>query len=285
MPKKHTIAVAPRKGEGLRMRVTNRQLLGICAGVISVLALATFATWSFFTSEVSLAELDRLRAENEALRSVNIEFEGGIRDLQGRLQEYEDRTEKLAIVAGLNLEEGSNEPGIGGASEPAVRIEGLDHRASRLSARLDLVEAELEKRSARFSSTPSVAPARGLLTSRYGYRTDPLSGDRSFHRGIDIGTGPKRPVHATADGVVTLAGRKGALGTAIYLSHGFGMTTRYGHLSRVIVERGERVEQGDLIGYVGNSGRATGYHLHYEVLVDGRTVNPLAYILDDLTGP
>jgi murein DD-endopeptidase MepM/ murein hydrolase activator NlpD len=87
-------------------------------------------------------------------------------------------------------------------------------------------------------------------------------------------------VLAAADGIVVQAERNGRLGKAVYLSHGYGLTTRYGHLSRFNVTPGQRVKRGDTIGYVGNTGRATGYHLHYEVRLDGRPVNPLGYILD-----
>ena len=88
-------------------------------------------------------------------------------------------------------------------------------------------------------------------------------------------------MRASADGVVIQAGEVGGLGQAVFIAHGFGVTTRYGHMSRIEVRPGQRVKRGDVVGRVGNTGRSTGYHLHYEVRVDGDPVNPLAYILDD----
>ena len=125
-----------------------------------------------------------------------------------------------------------------------------------------------------------MAPARGILTSSFGYRRDPVHGGRAFHQGVDIAAAPGHPVKVPADGMVIRAGRIGGLGKAVYVSHGYGLTTRYGHLAEISVEPGDEVQRGDVIGTVGSTGRSTGYHLHYEVRVDGKAVNPLAYILD-----
>ena len=111
-------------------------------------------------------------------------------------------------------------------------------------------------------------------------RTDPIHGRRAFHQGLDISARPRTPVYAPADGLVLRAGRIGQLGNAVYVSHGYGLTTRFGHLASLDVEPGDRVRRGDVIGTVGNTGRSTGYHLHYEVHVDGKPVNPVAYLLD-----
>lgn len=287
MKRKHTIFVVPHeRARFQRFALSTRQafLLALC--FLGVATFAVFSTWSFVSGRVSASELARLRAENLALREVNKGYESSLRDLGARLEEYRDRTESLAIVAGL--EPADSEGGIGGESGDggdSNRADALAEAAMALEARLDQVEVELDDRARRISTTPSVAPARGLLTSRYGYRTDPMTGKRTLHRGIDIGTKPNRPVIASADGVVTSAGRDGALGTAITLSHGFGLVTRYGHLSSAAVAPGAHVSQGDVIGYVGRSGRATGYHLHYEVRLDGRPVDPLQYVLDGISGP
>lgn len=287
MRRKNTILVVPPNGAPLRrLELTNPQLAGLLVALVGLAALAVFTTWTLFTTGVTGAELARLEQENESLRAANLRFEEGLGMLEGRLADYEERTEKLAIVAGLDFEPGGGEPGIGGDDLPAARedewLAGLDGRSAAIGSRLDAIEIELGRRASRLASTPSIAPATGLLTSSFGYRTDPLSGERSYHRGIDIGTGPDQPVRAVADGVVVQAGRKGALGTSVHLSHGFGYSTRYGHLSRLTVAPGQTVRQGDVLGYVGTSGRSTGYHLHYEVRLDGKPVNPLAYVLDSL---
>lgn len=291
MKRKNTILVVPPHGAPLRrLELSNRQLAGLLVALVGLVVLAVFSTWTFFTRGVTTGELEQLRQENESLRSANVRFEEGLGAVRGQLAEYEEQTAKLAIVAGLDFDEGDGEPGVGGEVWPssgALDAEELSYVADRsavLGSRLDAIEVELGRRASRLSSMPSIAPATGLLTSSFGYRTDPLSGARAYHRGIDIGTGGEQPVRAAADGVVVQAGRKGALGTAVYISHGFGYATRYGHMSRLAVEAGQRVSQGETIGYVGTTGRSTGYHLHYEVRLDGKPVNPLAYLLDGLDG-
>jgi murein DD-endopeptidase MepM/ murein hydrolase activator NlpD len=142
------------------------------------------------------------------------------------------------------------------------------------------VEAKLNQRVRWISATPAIAPVKGIFTSGFGFRSDPLTHGRGVHQGIDIAAAPGQPVRASADGVVVKAGTIGGLGQAVYVVHGFGVTTRYGHMSRIEVRPGQRVKRGDVLGRVGNTGRSTGYHLHYEVRVDGDAVNPLAYILD-----
>jgi murein DD-endopeptidase MepM/ murein hydrolase activator NlpD len=127
---------------------------------------------------------------------------------------------------------------------------------------------------------PTVAPVRGILTSGFGSRRDPVSGRRASHLGVDIATAPGREVVAPAAGLVVQAGRIGGLGKAVYLSHGYGVTTRYGHLSSISVTPGQRVAEGETLGLVGSTGKSTGYHLHYEVRENGKPKNPIYYLLD-----
>ena len=111
---------------------------------------------------------------------------------------------------------------------------------------------------------PSVWPVAGWLTSSYGKRTDPFTHDADFHPGLDISADYGQPVLATGDATVTSAGANGAYGNMVMLDHGFGIVTKYGHLSRIAVTADQRVSRGDVIGYVGSTGRSTGAHLHYE---------------------
>jgi len=144
-----------------------------------------------------------------------------------------------------------------------------------LESRLNVVQRNVEKRNALANATPSIWPAHGWLTSTMGRRTDPMTGGDDYHPGLDIAGDKGQPVYATAAGVVTHAGRQGAYGNLIVIDHGFGLQTRYGHLSGFQVQEGARVQRGDLIGRLGATGRATGTHLHYEVLANGRLLNPL----------
>jgi len=287
---KHTIIFVPHaRARFVKLRVSSRRL-AVCAGAIALLALASvFTTWSFFTSTIDRNELARIHNENGELRKVNESFEDSIRNLEQQLAEFEERTNKLAIVAGLEGLNGGAEAGIGGAEfpgqlvtpiAPESEIGLLEQRADLVLANLDQIKGTLEERELWISSTPAIEPVKGILTSGFGRRRDPMTGRQAAHQGIDIATAPGRPVQAPAAGIVVEAGRVGGLGNAVYISHGYGVTTRYGHLSKIDVKPGQRIRRGDPIGRVGNSGKSTGYHLHYEVRIDGQAVNPIAYMLD-----
>jgi murein DD-endopeptidase MepM/ murein hydrolase activator NlpD len=126
---------------------------------------------------------------------------------------------------------------------------------------------------------PSMKPVENLtLTSSFGVRSDPFRGTRAMHAGLDIPGPVGTPVYATADGVVARSGRYGAYGNLIEVNHGKGIQTRYGHLSRILVASNVKVKRGQLIGMMGSTGRSTGPHLHYEVRVDGRAINPMPFL-------
>ena len=278
----HTVIVVPNARARLRKwRVSNAQITVVLSLLVILSLAAAFFTWGYFTQTVDGTEIERLRQENQELRSVNTSFETDVRQLQEKLADYEDRTMELAIVAGLDPEADGGEAGVGGgASDEPAALDRLAVRAERLDGTLDQVESQLKEQMRWISSTPAITPAKGILTSGFGVRRDPITHGRAFHAGLDIAAAPGAPVHATADGVVTRAGRNGGLGKAVYLSHGYGVSTRYGHMSKLAVKAGQRVQRGDVIGYVGSTGRSTGYHLHYEVHLDGKAVNPAAYLLD-----
>jgi murein DD-endopeptidase MepM/ murein hydrolase activator NlpD len=281
----HTVIFVPHARARLRKwRVSNLQI-GLAACTLLALLLASLAvTYLYFNSHVSPAEVARLRTENDALRDVNRSFEGSLRKIQEQLAEYEDRTRQLAIVAGLDGVDNGSEAGIGGTApldEPGMADFGdLGRRVEAIAAQLDRVDAKLEQRLRWISSTPAITPVHGILTSGFGWRADPITHGRGDHQGIDIAAASGQPVRASGDGIVLRAGILGGLGKAVYVAHGFGVTTRYGHLSRIDVRPGQRVARGDALGLVGSTGRSTGTHLHYEVRIDGQAVNPIAYILD-----
>lgn len=141
--------------------------------------------------------------------------------------------------------------------------------------------SHFNEQAKNLAATPSIWPAKGYLSSRFGYRSSPFTGARTLHRGLDI-AGPKgTPIIAPGDATVLSAKRNGAYGLTINLDHGNGIITRYAHLSKMKVKKGEKVKRGDIIGDMGSTGRSTGSHLHYEVIVNGAHVNPMAYILNN----
>ena len=293
--KRHTLIVVPHDGRKLRkLKFSSRLLFASVALAVALTLGAGFSLWYQISDQSSAREAAELRSENEELRGSNRAFEGTARELEVRLRSSEDRTRELAIIAGVEqlLSPIDETPvasalGVGGWGYPENVLPDLPEmrlRADRLSALLDQVDESFELRSEGLSARPSIMPVKGVLTSGFGYRPDPLTEARAFHSGIDISAPSGNEVRATADGIVARTGNLGGLGRAIVLSHGFGYSTRYGHLAEISVSPGTEVQRGDLIGRVGRSGRATGYHVHYEVHVDGRSRNPLEFILDQNRG-
>lgn len=128
------------------------------------------------------------------------------------------------------------------------------------------------------NSAPNLWPVEGQVTGSFGERIDPFNGEGAFHSGVDIGSSYGHPIIAPADGVVTLTETMGGYGKTIMINHGNGISTRYGHLSGFAVTAGQHVQRGEVIGYVGESGRSTGPHLHYEVRINDTPVNPYKYL-------
>jgi murein DD-endopeptidase MepM/ murein hydrolase activator NlpD len=157
-----------------------------------------------------------------------------------------------------------------------ILADGAGSRAESLEVLL----GQLDDKRQRLVSMPSIWPSKGWLTSRFGARVSPFTGRRQQHGGIDIAAASGTPIHAPARGRVTFAGRKGPLGNALVLDHGFGVKTVYGHTREILVNTGDTVERGDKIAAIGSSGRSTGPHLHYVVEVKGKPRNPLDYIFD-----
>ena len=289
--KPYTLILVRNEGSRFRKwRMSQVQVVGLAAILGLFTLAATYSIWSAFSSRVNRSELARLQEENETLRLTNQSFENRLDGLQTRLSDSEDRTRKLAIVAGLENLGASSEVGVGGPlsaaaeSGPEAELASVEGRSEFLNQTLSQVESRLSDNLRLISSTPSIAPVRGIYTSAFGYRRDPITGQRAYHSGVDISAPPGKPVKASADGVVTKTEQYGNLGRSVFIAHGFGVTTVYGHLSGINVTPGQRVERGSIIGLVGNSGRSTGYHLHYEVQVNGEPTNPLAYILDRADG-
>ena len=266
-------------------------LLGSFLGLVAIVAGAlTFHYVEFYGD---MRELRRLRMINAELRRQNLDYEVSVEHLNNRVTSLQDFVKKLSVMAGLGTElTAESGAGMGGfrgedGASPASAYEqvkgSLHQMASGLTA-LDekgrVLERFYEEHSLMLASTPSIWPVRGYLSSSYGRRRDPFTGEREFHHGIDVSTPIGRSVVAPADGVVLYAGKRGSYGNVIVIDHKFGMMTRYAHLSRFNVRPGKRVKRGDVVGYVGSTGRSNGPHLHYEIWVSDRPTHPLNYILE-----
>lgn len=283
-----TIIFVPHARAKFRKLRISHRLLGTASFMLGgSLVLSLFFSIQYFTSLSQVHELNRLKSENSELQLANEQFSKSVEGLQTELKSVEERTRRLAIVAGINTVEMRSPGGVGGVSSETEiggpyqdEIDRMSFRSRRLKTDISILESRLMERDRLWSSTPSVAPVRGILTDGFGSRSDPFTGRPSSHGGIDISTSHGREIIAPADAVVAKAEWASGYGNVIYLSHGYGYSSRYGHLAEIKVKPGQKVKRGETIGYVGSTGRSTGPHLHYEVRVNGNPVNPLEYVLD-----
>jgi septal ring factor EnvC (AmiA/AmiB activator) len=160
-------------------------------------------------------------------------------------------------------------------------LDTLDKKVKAQEQEARALKSYFEDQQALLASAPSIWPVRGWVTSDFSVRLDPYTGERMMHEGIDVASAMGTPVRAPADGTVVFAGLEGGYGHVLVLDHGYGLKTRYGHLLRIDVKVGEKVKRGEYIAAVGNTGRSTGPHLHYEVRVNGVADNPRKFILEE----
>ncbi len=146
-------------------------------------------------------------------------------------------------------------------------------------AQQDLI-VYMNESAQKLASIPSIVPSQGFITSRFGYRMSPFTGTKRMHKGLDIAAATGTKIVAPADGKIVFADRDGAYGLCVEVDHGNGIKTRYAHMSKISAKSGSMIKRGELIGLVGNTGRSTGAHLHYEVMVNGVHTDPLAYIVE-----
>lgn len=270
-----------------KLKVSHRLLFSVISIVSSSLCLSTFFSVQYFTSLSQTHELSKLRHENKELQSANEQFSKSVESLRGQLRSVEDKTRKLAIIAGITTLDETAQGGSGGARAEDLAanpfrddVDKMAFRSHRLGKDLAALEQKFVAQAHLLSSTPTIVPVRGVLTDGFGGRSDPFTGEPGQHNAVDISSAVGAAVRAPADGIVVKAEWANGYGNVIYIAHGYGYSTRYGHLSGYAVRPGARVKRGDVIGYVGSTGRSTGPHLHYEVRVNNNPVNPLEYIFN-----
>jgi murein DD-endopeptidase MepM/ murein hydrolase activator NlpD len=275
--KYNTIIFVPHARARFRQLTLSTRFLAFVAGGVALLFCAAVSFgWAFLASTRRDNQYRQAMVENDRLRASTRVLHDRLDGVARQLSDFETRTRRLAIVAGLS---DTVRGGMGGPAGPGVPGD-LAGESERLSTRLSLLEKQFSRRFELVASTPTVWPVHGAVNSGFGVRPDPFTGAPAFHEGVDISTARSEPVLATADGIVVRARWAGEYGRAIGLAHGDHYETIYGHLEETLVTEGQTVHRGDRVGLVGSTGRSTGPHLHYEVRVDGRPVNPLEYILE-----
>jgi len=278
MRKYNTIIFVPHaKARFRKLTVSTRFLLLSGAAAALLGACAIGFGWAYLASVGRDREYRQMVAENSRLKSSTAALRQKLEGISRTMGEIESRTRRLAVVAGLA---DVGRTGVGGPLVESSAGTDLARWSDALGTRLSEIETQFDRRSAIVSSTPTVAPVRGLMNSGFGSRVDPFTGAGAFHPGLDISTRRHEPVLATAAGVVVRSGWAGDYGKLVEIAHGTGFTTLYGHLDAILVREGQHVQRGERVGLVGSTGRSTGPHLHYEVRRGDRTLNPLEYILD-----
>ena len=273
----------------------------LAPGVLALFLGAIAAIALYLVNLHNINDYRRLARQNREMeRQVNF-FSHRLGDLSSQLTALRESSARVKVLANLSVVPGGGESrSVGGpdplASELTVacldveqkqrlarlheELQQLELGLSREEGELKCIGEHLKKQQTRLNLTPSVWPVRGWISSRYGYRVSPFTGRRELHKGLDIVNRIGTPVVATADGRVVYAGYKRGYGKMVIIDHGLGRVTKYGHLSRLEVKRGESVVRGQKIGRLGNTGRSTGPHLHYEVVINGKAVNPMDYLMD-----
>jgi len=236
---------------------------------------------------------EKLKQTDEKYSAISQELIDKISKLEEELKLIEEKDSELRTYATLApLSDDVKAKGVGGSTIEDSSTEDLDgssimllkDRVDSLAFAVDIqkdsyntIFNKIKSNEKMFRHIPSIAPVKGYIGSRYGYRTDPIDGKRRMHSGLDFPVNLNTDVVATGDGVVTKAQYDSGWGRYIKIDHGYGYETIYAHLWKINVKKGQKVKRGDKIGKSGNSGRAAGFHLHYEVHKNNKTVDPLRY--------
>jgi murein DD-endopeptidase MepM/ murein hydrolase activator NlpD len=294
--------IVPHCAQKFRTVTLSQKALKAVIALLSVgfLVLIAFLV-DYFSMNVTRARYRGLLKENAEQKKLITDYESSIVKLRDAVKSFESYAKKLNVMAGLRSPEVIQELGIGDgdtsqmktpvedAAPPQVAgqsvslqdAQALNLKAQDVGKSLDILAKYFETQTAQLASTPTIWPTIGWVSSGFAFRDDPFTGKRAFHYGLDIATNFGNPVVATADGIVLNLGNDKISGRNIVIGHGGGITTHYLHLSKFLVKAGEKVKRGDVIGLVGKSGKALGPHLHYEVRVNDKPVNPYNYILEE----
>ncbi len=301
MLKKFTILVIPEGTHSVKRFSFHGLILPLVLVAVSCsLAFGSYWYYQYRSIQTNLPHLQALQTQNQRQEDQINAFARGLTGLKEQVTKLRAFNQRLRAMANLD-KKGVAEPlaGVGGPegalTGAGVRLASTVHERQISNLQRDMAqltaetEAEqalqeelakfLNERRSILASTPSIWPVRGWVTSGFGFRSSPWTGQRHFHAGIDISTRVGTPIVAPADGIVTFADFEGAYGRMVVLNHGHGLVTRYGHLNAFRVKVGQKVKRGQVIAQVGSSGRSTGSHLHYEVLVAGVPANPRYYII------
>lgn len=306
MPERRwTLVVVPHGAGGSRTVQFSLRAVKIIVGALAVLVGATvFSGFSVVSKTVDLSRLERLERRNDALAQEIDRARESLGHLQDTLTAIARRDEQVRLLAGLDpIDPDVLQAGIGGpagassehrqllessasglrALEVSTDLAALLRRADLVAASFNEVVDSLQTHKTLLERTPSIMPTAGWLTSRFSReRFHPIYHEARPHQGIDVAAPAGTPIVAPADGRVTDVRTGIGYGKMLTIDHGNGLVTRYAHCSQILVKVGQRVRRNDRIALVGKTGIATAPHLHYEVIVSGRPVDPWNYVLPNI---
>jgi murein DD-endopeptidase MepM/ murein hydrolase activator NlpD len=294
----YTVLVLPDATTPARkFHISQGALAALAAGAAGLILVGAFVCAQYVALHVRLLEWKQLRQAAYAQAGLAER----VAQLEAELGKLRALDQRVRTVVGLDQPAAPPPPLAQGGADTVSRnalLDALKQRTGRFGewAHRDLtalgqeitsrerslreLKAYLEEKAALLAATPTILPVKGLVTAGYGYRKSPFTGGREFHEGLDIAAPYGTPILATADGVVTFAGPLAAYGNVVFLDHGRGFATFYGHNATNRVREGQRVHRGDVVAYIGTTGRTTGPHVHYELHINGSISNPLKYVID-----
>jgi murein DD-endopeptidase MepM/ murein hydrolase activator NlpD len=302
--KNYTVIVVPDHQAAVKRYRVPRNLVRQALGAVALLSLLLVgAGVHYFQIAGDAGENGILREENVSLRQQlkaireRIDHIGTTLD---RVERFDQKLRALTLLSdpqrnlamGPTASEMGEQPGLipgthsllGSSENPRAlnsRLDKLSAEATRQEQSLQELSAYFQDQKSLLASVPSTWPARGWVTSDFGQRLDPYTADRVMHTGLDIAAEQGKAIIAPSDGTVVFAGPEGGYGNVLVIDHGYGIKTRYGHLAQMLVKSGDHIKRGQQVGSIGNTGRSTGPHLHYEVRVNGIAQNPRKFILED----
>ena len=290
-----TVMVVPHGSDSPRsFSVSERAVraaayVGSALGLMAMIGLGTAiaTTGRYISGAIRPTEANAMSSRPRDLDEVARR----VASLRDTLNIIRKREAQIRLLAGLPATDSAPSTSMvadGDTADSTARgpihadVETLIQRADLLSARFAAVTDSLERNAQRFASVPSIMPTPGWLTSQFSRnRAHPLLHISRPHEGIDVAAPMGAPIIAPASGVVTKVAYENGYGNTLEIDHGNGIVTRYAHCSRIDVRSGQRVTRGQRIAAVGSTGLATGPHLHYEIHINGKVVNPLTYVLSD----
>lgn len=302
MEKKYAIVVIPNlTGAPKRFSISSKAFNSIIAACAIVIVGSLYFGYRHIKLSLEVVELDHLRTKTAQQDAQIDDFSKKVKEFDVAMERLKRLDKKLRIITSLESghEEDDSLNAVGGPADENLSLsdsvaDGNNDLMAKIDGELDhlkkyaqLREASLEeinlffdKQSSLLSATPSIWPVQGWVTGEFGYRISPFTGRKEMHEGLDVAGRFGSPILAPANGTVVKVGYDTGYGKTVEINHGYGVVTLYGHNSDIFVSVGDTVKRGEKIAAIGNTGRSTGPHLHYEVRLNGILVNPFRYIID-----